>query len=543
MSREWDASSYHKVSAPQTEWGRRVLSRLALNGNERAIDAGCGTGRLTGELLGRLPHGRVVAIDRSWNMLLTARANLRPDFGRQVSFIQVDLPRAALRFVGRPRVQHGDVPLGARSSGALPATSSAPCGRGGRLFAQCGGGPNLARAHALAESVMHREPFAQYFADWPGIWEFATAEETAERLRDAGFVDIRTNLEQAATTLADEASYREFVTTVIYNPHLARIPDPALRARFIDEVAALAAREDPPYTLDYWRLNWKGTGHEPPARHSACRARVVFGGEDGEEHDLRVATAAGWPERVRAGAAACPARACRHGQGLLGRSKARGCFCSRRASCRCVPAICWSRPTACRMVCATPAPRDCSSSPSWPRSEHRLMARIGRWIGVVVLAWLTWTFATAPIDGSDAGSFLHLPNLIFHEAGHVIFSPFGRFMTVARREPVSDPGAGHLRDRLRPSGNREPARGHWFSAAVCTWWAGQNLVDVAPYIADARKLQLTLIGGRTGGEVEGHDWEYLLTQLGWLHLDATLGRARAGDGHAGHARRARVGDA
>ena len=74
-------------------------------------------------------------------------------------------------------------------------------------------------------------------------------------------MDIRTNLEQAATTLPDDASYREFVTTVIYNPHLARIPDPALRARFIDEVTALAAREDPPYTLDYWRLNLEG--HRP----------------------------------------------------------------------------------------------------------------------------------------------------------------------------------------------------------------------------------------------------------------------------------------
>ena len=46
---------------------------------------------------------------------------------------------------------------------------------------------------------------------------------------------------------------------------------------------------------------------------------------------------------------------------------------------------------------------------------------------------------------------------------------------------------------------------------------------MAPYIADARALQLVLIGGHTGAEVEGHDWEYLLTQLGWLHRDVALG--------------------
>ena len=105
---------------------------------------------------------------------------------------------------------------------------------------------------------MHREPFAPYFGRSDGVWEFSTPDVTADRLHAAGFVDIVASLEAAPTTLADEASYREFVTTVIYNPHLARLPDPALRARFIDEVTASAARQDPPFTLDYWRLNMEG---------------------------------------------------------------------------------------------------------------------------------------------------------------------------------------------------------------------------------------------------------------------------------------------
>ena len=51
------------------------------------------------------------------------------------------------------------------------------------------------------------------------------------------------------------------------------------------------------------------------------------------------------------------------------------------------------------------------------------------------------------------------------------------------------------------------------------WWAGENLMDVAIYINDARALQLTLIGGQTGAEVEGHDWEHILTMTNSLHLD------------------------
>lgn len=252
--REWDAASYHKVSGPQTAWGQRVLERLEVAGDERAIDAGCGTGRLTGELIARLPRGRVIAIDRSWNMLITARTNLRPQFGRRVWYVRVELPHlpfaawADLLFSTATFhwIRHHDALFAGIFSALRP---------GGRLFAQCGGGPNLVGAHAIAHEVMASPPFASYFADWSGVWEFASAGTTARRLEKAGFADIATSLEPAPTTLGDERSYREFVTTVIYNPHLARLPDGPLRGRFIDEVTARAARHDPPFTLDYWRLN------------------------------------------------------------------------------------------------------------------------------------------------------------------------------------------------------------------------------------------------------------------------------------------------
>jgi trans-aconitate 2-methyltransferase len=253
-AKEWNAASYHRVSGPQTEWGRRVLSRLTLTGDERVIDAGCGTGRLTGELMQMLPRGRLIAIDRSWNMLLTARANLRPDYGDRVSYVRVELPRM-------PFTSWADLVFSTatfhwiRDHDALFAEILHALRTGGRLFAQCGGGPNLAHAHSLAEEVMRLEPFAPYFQQWSGIWEFSTPELAAERMRAAGFVDVKTTLEPAPTTLVDEASYREFVTTVIYNPHLALLPEGALRQQFIDEITMRAAREDPPFTLDYWRLN------------------------------------------------------------------------------------------------------------------------------------------------------------------------------------------------------------------------------------------------------------------------------------------------
>ena len=251
---EWNATAYHKVSAPQTSWGHKVLSRLTVRGDERVIDAGCGSGKLTGALLQRLPRGSMIAIDRSWNMLLTARANLRPAFGSRVTFVQVALPDLAFADVAdlvfSTATFHWVKDHPALFAGIFRALRS-----GGRLHAQCGGGPNLKRAHALAERVMHAPPFTSFFARWPGPWEFADATTTAERLRAAGFADIDTNLEEAPTTLASEEDYREFVTTVIYHPHLDRLPSAELKQAFLDRVTALSARDDPPFTLDYWRLN------------------------------------------------------------------------------------------------------------------------------------------------------------------------------------------------------------------------------------------------------------------------------------------------
>jgi trans-aconitate 2-methyltransferase len=251
---EWNAASYHKVSAPQTSWGQKVLSRLTLRGDERTIDAGCGSGRLTGDLMERLPNGRLIAIDRSWNMLMTARANLRPMVGSRVAFAQVSLPD--LPFAGWADLVFSTATFHwVKDHPALFAGIFTTLRSGGRLHAQCGGGPNLERAHELAEQVMHAGEFAKYFDDWPGPWEFAGAEVTAARLKTAGFVDITTYLEEAPTTLASEADYREFVTTVIYHPHLLRLPDAALQQEFLDRVTALAAAEPVPFTLDYWRLN------------------------------------------------------------------------------------------------------------------------------------------------------------------------------------------------------------------------------------------------------------------------------------------------
>jgi hypothetical protein len=121
-------------------------------------------------------------------------------------------------------------------------------------------------------------------------------------------------------------------------------------------------------------------------------------------------------------------------------------------------------------------------------------------------------------------SFLHGVNLIFHEAGHVLFAPFGEFMAVL---------GGSLMQLLVPlvCGIALLKKGEPFGAAFALWWTGQNLLDLAPYINDARSGNIVLLGGVTGSEdPQRHDWWNILNSLGWLQHDHALAALVHGSG-------------
>ncbi len=252
MTSEWNAAEYHRVSDPQFQWGQIVLQRLRLGGDERVIDAGCGTGRLTRELVARVPRGRVIGLDASAPMLAEARKHLH-GCEPPVQLVQAKLP--AIPMTGWADVVFSTATFHwVADHAALFANIHAALRPGGRLHAQCGGKGNLADARRPAEDVMRSQPFARWFEAWMPVWEFAGADTTAERLRTAGFTDVVTTLEPSPIVFNDEAAYRTFVATVVFRLHLAALP-PELRPRFLDEVVARVARLPQQFTLDYVRLN------------------------------------------------------------------------------------------------------------------------------------------------------------------------------------------------------------------------------------------------------------------------------------------------
>lgn len=256
VSREWNSSVYHRLSAPQVSWGKNVLARLRLRGDEFVLDAGCGTGRLTAELLEALPRGHVVAVDLSQNMLRSAREHLA-GFGSRVSLLACDLLRLPFRNSFEVIVSTAAFHW-VLDHDRLFANLRDALVPGGWLEAQCGGGPNLARLRARVTALAAAPQFAAHYADFREPWLFQDAESAAKTLRHAGFVEVETSIVPASTVLENFEQYTEYVRNIILRQHLESIPTEMERAQFVAKLADQAAYDDPPFSLDYWRLNLRG---------------------------------------------------------------------------------------------------------------------------------------------------------------------------------------------------------------------------------------------------------------------------------------------
>ncbi len=167
---------------------------------------------------------------------------------------------------------------------------------------------------------------------------------------------------------------------------------------------------------------------------------------------------------------------------------------------------------------------DCSQNSIWhllfftpPHVNYISLS--GRVLLYIVLIILGMKFIFASIESNYAGhSFMHLINLPFHEAGHLLFRPFGSFVTSL---------GGSLGQLLMPLicfGVLLLQTRDTFGASVALWWFGQNFFDLAPYINDARAGVLPLLGGNVGHSAPYgfHDWEYLLTESGLLAYDHVI---------------------
>lgn len=252
---EWNSQAYHQVSNPQFEMGLKVLERVHVRGDERIMDAGCGSGRLTKKLLDRLPHGTAVGVDLSQNMLDQAAEHLKP-YGGRVTFVRAD-------FANLPFNSEFDGIFSTaafhwiKDHEALFRSLARSLKPGGWLVAQCGGGPNIRDVHSRCQNLMDSPRWASYFRTFESPWLYADAEITADRLRRTGFIDVKTWIEPSPVRFNSAAEYKAFMVPVILRPYLSLLPTEELKNQFADDLINEAVK-DPVFHLDYWRLNLSG---------------------------------------------------------------------------------------------------------------------------------------------------------------------------------------------------------------------------------------------------------------------------------------------
>ena len=279
---DWDAAKYHKISDPQLAWGRPVAARLNPTAGEHILDLGCGTGRLTQEIAAT-PGIFVVGLDRSAAMLQEAKAHQGQrgqgsigDFPVNSGPIVALSPAAALKWGQTPAFStvafvRGDgaaLPF----AGVFDAVFSTATFHwipnhdslfrgiysvlksGGRLVAQGGGAGNLERLYGRARRLMRAPQYARFFTSWSEPHHFESVADTEKRLKGAGFDRIDVSLVFAPVPFDRPEAYAEFVAAVCLRHQLDCLPVED-RDGFMRLVTEEALIDDPPLTLDYWRLN------------------------------------------------------------------------------------------------------------------------------------------------------------------------------------------------------------------------------------------------------------------------------------------------
>jgi trans-aconitate 2-methyltransferase len=250
----WNAEVYERIGKPMRRWAQAVIADLDLAGDETVLDAGCGSGSVTFDLLEHLPSGKIYALDASQEMVDSLAKQLEERGETRVipmraSLTDFHLPEQVDRVFSNA-VFHWIPDDAALFSSLFAATKP-----GGKLRAQCGGFGNNADVLEATEAVRQGEPFKSHLGDFRDSKKYRTPEQATAALEAAGWVEARARLFDQPVPFEDPEEGALYVRTILLRDHIARMPEDDGIAYSRAVVAETIRRHGAPYTADYVRLD------------------------------------------------------------------------------------------------------------------------------------------------------------------------------------------------------------------------------------------------------------------------------------------------
>ena len=254
MTYEFDAKKYERASAHQQSWGERLIDELAIKGDERILDLGCGDGRLTARLAERVPQGHVLGIDASRNMIDQAqRSHVRTN----LEFRQMDIN--AIAFEGAFDIVYSNATLHwVKDHRRLLANIHKALRAGGMARFNFAGEGNCTNFIEVVRRTMAEEPFAACFQDFEWPWFMPSVREYEELLAESRLSKAEVWLENADTVFANDTALTGWIDQPSLVPlvaHLQGIDKQRFRDTVVSRMLDRARQADGTFIERFRRIN------------------------------------------------------------------------------------------------------------------------------------------------------------------------------------------------------------------------------------------------------------------------------------------------
>lgn len=217
---EFDGKKYRAASGHQKEWGRDLIAKLSLKGNESILDLGCGDGVLTEQLSLLAPRGKTVGIDASENMIDTAKTLI----GENLLFAQMDMN--AMRFENEFDLIFSNAALHwVKDHRGLLRKAYRALKQNGEIRWEFGGAGNCANFCGTVREKMREEPYKKYFADFEWPWFMPSKAQYTELISKAGFSDYAVKEVNRDRHFSDASEMIKWIDQPSLVPFIKHIPD------------------------------------------------------------------------------------------------------------------------------------------------------------------------------------------------------------------------------------------------------------------------------------------------------------------------------